>query len=692
MVGVRQLFSQLLAAFCDLGILTAMPQTPAQPVAPSNLTTEPTDAATIPETPDSTPETTTPFASNSTAPKRRIWLKVGAVVGVVLLFLLAIVGVVGAYTYTVVMELKGSAQEAATAGQNAYLNFKSQNLPASKEELKKLQQRLDEVEVVYQKLSFYQAVPIARNYYLDGVHGINAAEAGVRAGIKAVEAVEPHADLLGFSGEGTFEGGSAENRIKLILETLQQIVPIMDEIQSDLAVVGQELEYINPNRYPEEFRGMAVRSKLLEAKNVLSQTSEVFASYRPILEKLPEIAGSTGERKKYLILFQNDNELRATGGFLTAYAVVFMEDGVVTPEKSDDIYEVDKKMTQKVAIPEQLGRYLTTEKYWNLRDMNISPDFKISMEQFFENYSKIKGEPDNIDGIIAVDTHVLTDLIKVVGPIQVPGYGTFSAEIDPACDCPQIIHALSEIITRPTPYLREDRKGILAPLMQGILSKLYSSPRTYMAQLFEVGLKDVSGRHIQVYFFNPDHQAAAEAINAAGRMIAPTVEGSDFLAIINSNLGGAKSNLFIDYSVTQEISAPSNGRIQKNVEITYKNNRHGDNCNLEAGLLCLNSTNRDWTRLYVPLGTELVDAQGFNEAAQVYEENGFTVIEGFFFLEPNSQAKLRLSYTVPYTNPDTYTVKLWKQGGIDPVPMIMDVEGNQEEILLDQDTTYSVDF
>ena len=73
-----------------------------------------------------------------------------------------------------------------------------------------------------------------------------------------------------------------------------------------------------------------------------------------------------------------------------------LEDGKVTPEKSDDIYELDKKFTKRIAIPDALGRYLTTEKYWNLRDMNISPDFKESMDQFFEHYSEVRGEPDNV--------------------------------------------------------------------------------------------------------------------------------------------------------------------------------------------------------------------------------------------------------------------------------------------------------
>ena len=102
-------------------------------------------------------------------------------------------------------------------------------------------------------------------------------------------------------------------------------------------------------------------------------------------------------------------------------------------------------------------------------------------------------------------------------------------------------------------------------------------------------------------------------------------------AVINANLGGAKSNLFITYDVLQEVAAPADGMISKTVEITYKNNRRADNCNLEAGLLCLNSTLRDWTRIYVPQGSELVDATGFTQDAKVYDELGFTVLTASLF-------------------------------------------------------------
>lgn len=625
------------------------------------------------------------FSLKNLTKKQKILLGLGAI----FLLTLTVAAVLGLYTYMVARTLMSQVKEAETIGREGYLAFKDQNLPESENKLKALDEKLVEITASYHKLAFYKFVPFASKYYKDGEAGLAAAGKGLDAGLTTIEAITPYADVLGFSGEGSFEGGSAENRVKLILQTLEKVTPQLDSIEADLEEAQSYLAEINPNDYPEKIRGKEIRSNIVMAKTGLDTAVTTLTEFRPIIEKMPEIAGATGQAKKYLILFQNDNELRPTGGFLTAYAVITLEDGVVTPNSSDDIYELDKRFNKKIPIPEELGKYLTTEKYWNLRDMNISPDFKKSMQQFMENYYQVNTE--ELDGVIAVDTELLTNLVKIVGPIEVPGYGTFSAENDPHCDCPQIIYALSEIITRPTPYIREDRKGVLGPLMRAILTKLYSSPRTYMADLFTAGLDAVKGRHLQVELFKDEDQQAVEAINAGGRMQAKNgVE--DFMAIIDANLAGAKSNLFINYEVLQEISAPENGKITKTVTVTYKNNRKADNCNLEAGLLCLNSTLKDWFRLYVPTGAELIEAQGFTQDVKSYEEDGFTVFDGYFTLEPLAQAKVKLTYTVPYNDTQEYKVLLWKQGGVASIKTIMDVNGGQEELQLEGDKVYEAKF
>ncbi len=618
------------------------------------------------------------------------WQKVAAGALAVLLVFLVVGGIVGFYTYTVVKQLQAEGAEIKLAGTTAYTDFKTQNLPGTKEQLLLVQEKLKTTRQTYGKLAFYNVIPIAHSYYQDGIHGLNAADAGISAALKTDAAVEPYADVLGFEGQGTFTGGTTEDRLKVILQTLQKITPQLDNIATDLETMKTELAYIDEKRYPESIKGIPARSYVVQAHEVSAGAANALTEFRPVLEQLPAVAGSNG-RKKYFIMFQNDKELRPSGGFMTGYALIYVENGKVTPDKSDDIYTLDQQFKQKLPIPPELGKYLTTETRWNLRDMNIYPDFKQSMSTFDQYYRTLPDGAKDIDGIIAVDTQVLTDLVKVLGPVEVPGFGTFSAEKSAGCDCAQIIGALSEITDRPTPYARTDRKGILGPMMRNILTKAYGAPKTEWPTLFETAWQNIQGRHVQFYFFDQNAQSAAEVAGAAGRMQLDP-KAPDFLAVVDANLGGAKSNLYVTNNIEQTVSAPKDGVITKKVTLTYKNNHAGSNCNLEAGLLCLNAPMPDWNRLYLPKGAKLISSNGYKSDAKQYDVGDFTVIDGQFTLQPNSQAKVVIEYTVPYTDTTTYKVKLWKQGGVASVNQLIDVNGNQEQFDMTQDMLYQAKF
>lgn len=608
------------------------------------------------------------------------------IAGLVFCVFLCFVAALGTYTYSVGRSVAHHGQQLIYHAQNASSSFGQQNLPEVVENLALAQTSLEQAEITYLKLDIFRFFPLINRYYFDGQSALEAAHHGLLAAQTAAEALVPYADVLGFEGEGTFEGGTAEDRIGLLLDTLEMISPQLDEVEKHLAELESKISMISPTRYPEQLRSQPIRSKIFQVQETVSHAIRFFSEFRPVIEELPNIAGAQGNRKKYLILFQNNNELRPTGGFLTAYSIIFIENGKVTPDKSDDIYELDKKFNERIPIPESLGRSLTTERYWNLRDMNISPDFKESMDVFFSNYQKIRGEPQDVAGIIAVDTQVLTRLLEILGPVEVPGYGTFSAMEDARCDCPQVVYALSEIITRPTPYHRDDRKGILGPMMQAILHKTYGAPKQHWPELFGSIWELIQGRHIQMYFLDEAAQLAAQNANAAGRLH-PKTEG-DFLAIVDANLGGAKSTLFTESDVKLTVDGPIDGYLHNTVEITYRNTRKADNCNLEAGQLCLNAPAPTWHRLYLPAGSKLVEAQGFTQEPELYEELGFQVIDGFYRLDPLSMTKIRVSYQVPYSL-DRYQLAIWKQGGIKPFELLLDVNGNQSKTMINQDTILS---
>jgi hypothetical protein len=313
--------------------------------------------------------------------------------------------------------------------------------------------------------------------------------------------------------------------------------------------------------------------------------------------------------------------------------------------------------------PRPILTYLPKVTTLNIRDTNLSPDFKVSMDEFNKLYKTAEGY-QNVDGIIAIDTHALVAAMDVLGDISVDG-ATFTTKEDPRCKCAQVIYALEEYADTPVNYIKENRKGIVGDLLYAIMQKAFSSsPKKYWGPLFQTMINEISQKHILFDVENADAQGGLEALNAAGRMM--KFDG-DYLHVNDTNFGGAKSNLFLKESVTQQYDVKSDGTITKTVTISYKNPFPPSDCNLERGGLCLNAIQRDWLRVYVPQGSKLLSFTGSEVKVISYDELGKTVFEGFLTVRPLGAATYTLVYQLPFklANGSTLPLMIQKQSGTD---------------------------
>ena len=78
--------------------------------------------------------------------------------------------------------------------------------------------------------------------------------------------------------------------------------------------------------------------------NKIASLESVLLPFENTIDTLPAILGFEGKRK-YLVLFQNNMELRPGGGFIGSYGILEMENGVVKQFKVSDIYDADGKLT-----------------------------------------------------------------------------------------------------------------------------------------------------------------------------------------------------------------------------------------------------------------------------------------------------------------------------------------------------------
>lgn len=551
-----------------------------------------------------------------------------------------------------------SLQKAVKSSQSAYNSIKTQDLDGTKKHLTEAKKQFESAQKTLVVFTPLRLIPVLGGYVSDAQRGVNAAVNGMSAAGHLIEAITPYADVLGLKGEGTFLGGTAQERLAKAVETLSLVDPRLDQVGQDLKKVKDDVDKIASWRYPN-FLPKKPGEKIEQAKIAISQAESLIVDLRPFIKVLPEIMGQNGERK-YLVLFQNDKELRPTGGFITAFAVFRVNNGVITSEGSEDIYRLDDTLLKKVPAPDIIKKYLANVPSLHLRDSNLSPDFKASMETFKSLYDATSANK-KIDGIIALDTHFVLSLIEVLGPIE--AYGTkFTTDIVQTCDCPQIIYELERYADEPTAYEKGSRKDIIGVLMSQMMDKAFKASKGSWPKLVETGINNLREKHLLLYFLNSQNQEAVEKINFAGRLY--NYEG-DYLHVNEANFGGAKSNLYIQEKVKQVVKKDKD-QINKKVTIEYKYPRRMDNCSLERKSgLCLAGIYRDYIRIYVPIGSKLIKSSGTEVAIAASEDLGKTVFDGFFTVRPEGTAKVEIEYSVPIKADKEYKLLIQKQPGVE---------------------------
>lgn len=610
--------------------------------------------------------------------------KLVAILGGVLLILILFAGVavlaVGMPAYKVYKD----AMIAVAYVQETKEAAKAQDISKITESLAKTKAQVLTVQNGFSSLLWTKNIPYFGNYTADAEHLIKAGIYGLEAGEIGTAAIEPYADLLGLKGKGTFAGGTTEDRIAKAIATLEKVTPQIDAISEKVKLVQNEIKDIDPNRYPQEINGRALRPLISDFKNIIKEADLLLDEAKPLVKVLPKQLGQPTEAK-YLVIFQNDAELRPTGGFMTAYAVLRVEKGKINLDTADDIYKLDSTVTKNIKPPQAIKDYLN-ESVYHLRNTNFSPDFVKSMEEFTFLYNS-SPERKKINGIITVDTQVLIRILDILGPVDVYGT-TFTTKIVPQCDCPQIIWELEKYADEPTPYLRKDRKDIIGVLLTAIMQKAMKAPKDKWAPLFMASYESMLEKHILVYFYDPDAQKGMVALGGAG-VIKPY--NGDYLHINDANLGGAKSNLYVTQAVKQEVKVMADGT-ETVLTIDYKHPRRSDNCSLERKSgVCLSGTLRDYLRVYLPKGSQIIETRGFEvkgtkeTKGESFEDLDKTVIDGFFTVTPLGLARIQITYKTPVKFSKEYRELIQKQPGTDGPHYKVTVNGKTSEFDLLKD-------
>lgn len=636
-----------------------------------------------------TPQEVPPMPSGPKNKQNNLLLKISVGFLAFILILLVAIGVPAFLTYQKGLVLYKSVKNLETAA-------KSQDVAQIKTQITATKSALSSFKSSYNLLSWTRIIPYFGGYVSDMGHAVNAAQAGMDAGDTVLTAIEPYADLLGLKGANgqqavpASDGAkTAQDRVDFIVKSLPSLLPQIDKISGQMSIVQKEVSQIDAERYPTQFKGIPVRDDIKNGQQLIAQAADLLVNGKPVIEDAPYLLGMDSPRT-YFVMFQNDKELRPTGGFMTAYAIVTVDKAKFQPTLSDDIYNLDAKYKPTTPAPGPIIKYIKgpyiLSQNLRLRDMNWSPDFSVSMQQV--NTALQTVGVNKIDGIIAVDTRVLDNLLGVIGPIGVPGFGNFSTQIDPQCNCSQVIHALEAyadvegpIVWDPVsgkivyePANAANRKKIIGPLMNSILANAMGQPKGKLGALFSAAFNSIINKDVLFYMLDAKIEKDVADFGMGG-----TIKdySGDYLHINDANLGGRKSNLYATESVDQNIKVAGDGTATNTLTITYTNPQSQDGW--------LNSVLPTWVRVYVPKGSTLISSNGLEAKQDPYEDLGKTVFAGYFQLRPQGVAKVTFEYKLPIKFRGQYKLLIQKQPGTNPYHYTLTVNGNAQEFNLATD-------
>jgi len=371
--------------------------------------------------------------------------------------------------------------------------------------------------------------------------------------------------------------------------------------------------------------------------------------FRFMMTRAPGFAGFPFGSRTYLVLFQNNYELRPTGGFISTYGELTFKGGFYTGIEFHDVYgEIDDHET--IDPPLVLGTLLEDPNYTGhtFRDANFNPDFPSSANDLITFYKLIN--PDaRIDGIVAVDFTFLENWLALYEPMQVGDLSLTSQNLFET-----LSNTVSDI-DRHNEEALANRKNSAADIAKTLLSRTLYRPWNWNAakHLIETSLQE---KHMIAAFNRSGMQKAFSKRNWDGALLPP--DTGDFLAVNEGNYGGMKSDRYMFREVTYEIEVTDQLDLRGNPIVNGKLTIEMSH----QGIVNppLSGPYKGYVRSFIPLGSDI------KTAGTVQEDNeNFDVLADMVRIQPAETLTLTYEYQLPESvwNDGLYSLHLQKQPG-----------------------------
>lgn len=413
-----------------------------------------------------------------------------------------------------------------------------------------------------------------------------------------------------------------------ILAVLLKSINNLKDVQRDFKGMSEKLVDIN-RRNP-----LFIFNKVIDPLQTnIPKIQKTFDSALTVLKVLPTFAGYP-EKKTFLLILENNREMRPSGGFIGTYGILEIANAEIKNFYTDNSYNLDVKAIPFMTMPapDPIVKYMK-QKYWFFRDANWWPDFPTSARKAEEFYKEEGGE-EKLDGVIAFTPTVMEGLLSVLGEFTV---ADLKFNKDNFWD--QLQYQVEFGYYRQG-IAAQDRKDIIGDLGRQIVTKLYSIPLADWPKLIDIMDKEIKEKQLLIYFHDLDAQKVARENGWAGEV---KDFSGDYLQLVDANLAALKTDEVMDRTLVYNLRETDKGEIIAEAKVNYQN----------TGAFSWKTTRyRSFTRLYAPEGSELIQIRAGKELIKkdnITTENDFgkTAWGVFFEVEPKTAKEVSWSYKLP---------------------------------------------
>lgn len=345
----------------------------------------------------------------------------------------------------------------------------------------------------------------------------------------------------------------------LNLDAVDRARPVVDGADTELGRAHEEVSTL-----PRGF-GMLpqLESGMDQLGGMIEKAHEQSSVAKQALSVLPALLGAQGPRN-YLLLFQNNAELRSTGGIPGAIALIHVEKGKIALTEHTAAKDFPEFPEPVLPLAPQVhglygdiaGRYM--------QDVNLTPQFPLAASLASEMWKRQMHT--DVDGVIALDPIVLSHVLQATGPVSLPSGESLSS-------ANAVKMLLSDVYATYRNISQKDEYFSLAA--SAVFAKVSTGEFNSTAMLAAL-TQSANENRLLMWSAHTEEQSLFTAIGRDGGLPS-TLPSAPELGVYLNDAVGSKMSYYLDVSYrVGGVTCRADGRPSWEVEVTLKNNAPPD--------------------------------------------------------------------------------------------------------------------